>query len=177
MNRALQIGTNSRQLDPRFVHIGHLLVLRWHQGRLDEIIPVLTQIAANNPDSLPVRATLAFAEAVAGDRDYARRLLRTTANAEFSLPRNVRWLSTTCLWAETAAELDEDTAVEVLYQRLLPWRHLFATSGWTPINSSAPTGIPDTIQAGVCAPWPTAATRAADPWCGFRPPRRRRCCP
>jgi DNA-binding SARP family transcriptional activator len=133
MNHVLRIGTDSHQLDPNFVHTGLLFVLRWHQSRLDELVPVLTDIAMSRPDFLPVRAPLAFAEAVAGDRERARRLLRSRPPAAV-LPRTARWLMTTCLWAETAAELDEESGVDDLYRRLLPWRELFATNGWIPFH-------------------------------------------
>jgi hypothetical protein len=39
-----------------------------------------------------------------------------------------------CQWADVAAELGEVDAGMVLYRKLAPWKHLFATAGPLPVH-------------------------------------------
>jgi hypothetical protein len=126
-SRALQIGTESGQPDAETIYSAQLFCIRWHQGRLHEDIPVLTHLAAEEPDGAsPAQGYCAFAKALSGETDHARRQLQAAAETGFALPRAASWLITTCMWAEVAAELGDESASAVLYDRLLPWHHLVA---------------------------------------------------
>jgi DNA-binding SARP family transcriptional activator len=134
---ALKIGTESGQRDAESIYNGQVLCIRWHQGRLDEIIPVLLRMATEYPDFLAIRPSLAFAELLSGEPGHARRLLGAAAETGFELPRTVPWLFSTCVWAEVAAELDDHNAAPILYQRLLPWHQFIAAGGPSPLHSVA----------------------------------------
>jgi tetratricopeptide (TPR) repeat protein len=136
-NESLEVGTDGGQPDAQAMYFAHLICIRLHQGRLDEVIPVLTQLVPELPDQTGMRSTLAYAEAVAGDSEQARRLLQAASDAGFAVPRTAGWLVSTCMWAEATAELGLPDAAVVLYQQLLPWHHLFAATGSIPLHCVA----------------------------------------
>jgi tetratricopeptide (TPR) repeat protein len=135
-SEALQIGTASGQADAAEFCGAQLFFIRWQQGRLKEAIPSLNRGAAETPDFMPASASLALAEALGGQPERARRLLHAAAGKGFA-GRTVGWLISHCLWAEVAVELNDHDVAGVLYERLLPWRHLFATSGPFPLHAVA----------------------------------------
>jgi DNA-binding SARP family transcriptional activator len=133
----------TRKLDisvgqPSAVPYGETLAfVRWHQGRLDEIVPILTRIVTESPDSTSIRATLALAQALGGQPEQAQRLLRAAAETGFAQPRTAIWLVSMCTWAEVTAELRDHDAAPLLYAQLHPWGHLFATTGLVPLHAVA----------------------------------------
>ena len=72
---ALEIGTESGQPDAFGFYGAEMIGVRRQQGRYGELVPLIEQIAAENP-ALPVfRATLAEGHMEAGNVDTARQML------------------------------------------------------------------------------------------------------
>jgi hypothetical protein len=134
-DEALILGQQAGRPDAAAVHSGQLFVIRWHQGRLAELLPELRTVAAMLPAVPTIQASCALAESVAGDNDRARQMLRTTADGDFAFPYTATWLPGLCLWADVAIELRDADAATTLYDRLQPWHRLFATAGPTPIHA------------------------------------------
>jgi tetratricopeptide (TPR) repeat protein len=103
--------------------------IRWHQGRLREILPLIEQTAAAGSGLPGFRAVLAWAHAEAGDRDIAQCLLDEARRSRFALPYDIVWLTGTALWADTASRLGDSDAAELLYRRLSPWHDRVAYTG------------------------------------------------
>ena len=105
----------------------HLIMIRWFQGRGQELVPLLEKIA-NSPDLTTVDhsylSALALARALAGDRQGATSAiagLRRDGLAE--LPRTCNWMTMMPGVATTARLLgDVETSAEV-YELLLPYAH------------------------------------------------------
>ena len=76
---ALEIGTESGQPDAFGFYGAEMIGVRRQQGRYGELVPLIEQIAAENP-ALPVfRATLAEGHMEAGNFDTARQMLEAAA--------------------------------------------------------------------------------------------------
>jgi DNA-binding CsgD family transcriptional regulator len=127
---ALQLGIDSGQPDALLIYGLQLFCVRWHQGRIDELLPSVRQLAEDHRDDLPAwQAALAFAEALEGDPSRARQLVDAGAATGFELPADRVGLIGTCAWAEAAAEVGDEAAAAVLYQRLAPWHDHVPISG------------------------------------------------
>jgi hypothetical protein len=129
--QAMQAGNDSGQPDASMIYGVQLFTIRWHQGRLSEMLPAIGQVAADNPGMPSWQATLAVAEAREGDPTRARALLQAAKATGFEIPGNYNRLIGTWLWAEVASELADDTAAATLYEELAPWHDQLPTSGAT----------------------------------------------
>ena len=135
VEEVLRIGRQSGQPDAQAMYDEPLYVIRWHQGRLSEVLPRLRTVAALLPE-LPTRwSGLACAEAISGDPERARTMLREAAQTDFAMFYGPPWLGCMSQWADVAADLAEADAGATLYTKLLPWKHLFATAGPLPIHA------------------------------------------
>jgi tetratricopeptide (TPR) repeat protein len=113
-------------------HLGwygaQLVAIRWYQGRIGELVPVLAEIA-NSPTLSATDdaflAGLAVAAATAGDTRVARgALARLRGTGYDDLPRSSTWLCALNGAVEAASLLgDTDTAAEI-YPLLLPHARL-----------------------------------------------------
>ena len=102
---ALEIGTESGQPDAFGFYGAELIGVRRQQGRYGGLVPLIEQIAAENP-ALPVfRATLAEGHMEAGNFDTARQMLDAAAADLTSLPYDVLWIFAVASYADVATEL------------------------------------------------------------------------
>jgi hypothetical protein len=130
----LRIGIDGGLPDARLGFDQLLSVVRWHQGRLAEVLPALRASVTLRPQE-PVRwAGLVLAEAVCGDRDRASTMLRVATDNDFDLHYGASWLGSLSQWALVAVELEDEIAAARVYARLRPWKNLFATSGPLPVH-------------------------------------------
>ena len=120
--------------DPQEGHREVLAVIRWHQGRLFEALPILRTTLDRHPDLPNGQSGLAFAQAVTGERDLARSMLTRAADNNFETLYGPTWLGCMCQWAAVAAELRDTRAAAILYRKLHPWKELFGTAGPLPIH-------------------------------------------
>ena len=112
-------------------YVGQLFQVKYEQGRLDEIVPLLAEEVEQNRLPGTMHATAAVAYEQAGDPDAARALLASLAHDDFAgLPRNIAWAAGYTTAAEVVAELGETAWARALYRRLAPYRGLHAVIAW-----------------------------------------------
>jgi hypothetical protein len=121
----LDAGAKAGDIDADGWYAAHLVAIRWYQGRLPELLPMLAELTSS-PTLSAVDYSFIAARAVAAAQngDY---LLAVRAMAEVrgrhlaDLPRCGTWLVTLYCMAEAAYLLgDVDAAAEV-YELLLPF--------------------------------------------------------
>ena len=118
---ALEIGTESGQPDAFGFYGAEMIGVRRQQGRYGELVPLIEQIAAENP-ALPVfRATLAEGHLEAGNVDTARQMLDAAAADLTSLPYDVVWIFAVASYADVATELRAEAPARLLLDLLLPF--------------------------------------------------------
>ena len=130
---ALQIARDGGLPDTEAAHDQQLFIIRWHQGRLAEILDHVRGVGAFVPGAT-AWPELPLAEAICGDRQRARTMLDEAARAGFNSFYGAPWLGGMCLWADVAAELAEPHSGAILYAKLAPWKDLFGTGGPVPIH-------------------------------------------
>ena len=129
-SRALDVGIETGQPDAMVFYASQLFLIRDCQGRLDELIPAMEQAIAENPDIAGFRGALTKSYCETGRVDDAARMLAAEAASSFeSVPRDVVWGTTLCLFGEVAARLGAPEPAAVLLERLRPHAHLVATDG------------------------------------------------
>ena len=118
---ALEIGTESGQPDAFGFYGAEMIGVRRQQGRYGELVPLIEQIAAENP-ALPVfRATLAEGHMEAGNFDTARQMLEAAAADLTSLPYDVVWIFAVASYADVATELRAEAPARLLLDLLAPF--------------------------------------------------------
>ncbi|MGH9276367.1 MAG: hypothetical protein ACRDZU_17115, partial [Acidimicrobiales bacterium] len=96
--------------------------IRMHQGRLEEILPLIAQAIAENPGLIGFQAGYPFMLCECGRFDEARPLFDAGLAADFHhAAYDYLWLPMTTLWADTAAWLGHAEGAAILYERLAPF--------------------------------------------------------
>lgn len=106
----------------------HLVTIRWYQGRVVELVPLLGEVV-NSPTLSAVDdhalAALAVAAATAGDRRKAVSALATLCGRDLGdLPRSSSWMVTMHGVAEAAYLVDDTATAARVYELLSPYQHL-----------------------------------------------------
>ena len=118
---ALEIGTDSGQPDAFGFYGAEMIGVRRQQGRYAELVPLIEQIAVENP-ALPVfRATLAEGHLEGGDADTARQMLEAATADLASLPYDVVWIFAVASYADVATELRAEMPARLLLDLLAPF--------------------------------------------------------
>ena len=118
---ALEIGRESGQPDAFGFYGAEMIGVRRQQGRYGELVPLIEQIAAENP-ALPVfRATLAEGHMEAGNVDTARQMLEAAAVDLTSLPYDVVWIFAVASYADVATELRAEAPARLLLDLVAPF--------------------------------------------------------
>jgi hypothetical protein len=107
---------------------GHMVAIRWYQGRIAELLPMLRELV-NSPTLSAVDnsfvAALAVAAATAGDhRQAAGALARVRGSGLERLPRSSSWLVTMCGIVQSAYLLDDVQTAAAAYDLLRPFARL-----------------------------------------------------
>ena len=119
-DEVLRLGTESGQPDAQVFYGGAIVLIRWHQGRTDELIDMHERLMAEFP--LPgLRGHLARVYVDAGRDGDARALLAGETATRFGFPEDAVLLPSLLGWSETAARLQDPVAASILYERLTPW--------------------------------------------------------
>ncbi len=105
-----------------------LVAIRWYQGRLPELLAMLTELV-HSPSLSAVDnsffAALALASVMAGDRQAAAGTLATLRGQGLAeLPRSSSWLVLMYGVIEASYLLDNQAAAARAYDLLLPYSHL-----------------------------------------------------
>ena len=105
--------------------------LRREQGRLGELEPIVRNFVDERGEGIPGwQAALAYLYAEMGDEAEARSLFDLLAEPGFSaLPRDITWLLSMGLLADTCVFLDDSRRAPLIYDALLPYGHLNAVVG------------------------------------------------
>jgi len=111
--------------DATAVYLGHLCAIRWYQGRIAELQPMLTDLVHSPTlrvlDDAPYSA-LAASAAAAGDRPTASATLASLCGRDLSaLPRSSTWLATMHGIAEAAELLDDAEICARVHDVLTPF--------------------------------------------------------
>jgi hypothetical protein len=126
-------GATAGDIDSEWWPGAQLVTIRWYQGRLVELLPMLHERvhspALSAVDNSAV-AALAVAAALDGDRRTAASCLATLRGSDLArLPRSSSWLVTMNGIVEAACLLDDaDTAAQA-YRLLRPYAHLPMVGG------------------------------------------------
>lgn len=160
IREAIRLGTLSKSdaVDPLSLVI---FDLRRTQGRLMEVAPFLTQIAASDPGAV-WRPGLALLRVELGEREAARPLFEDMATDDFAaIPRDGRWPTCLAFLTEICAALGDARRAAILYRLLLPRAGRNLVIG----NGSACPGAADRflgLLAGTMAHWSDAERHFAD---------------
>lgn len=135
---AFQVGQAAGERDAPTVLAAQLVNVRWDQGRLAEMEPMLQRAVADNPGIPAFRAVLAQAYCELDRFDDARALFERDAVGHFgAYGYDCTWLCSAVLLADVCAQLDDAGRAPELYQRLAPWRDQVAFSGASVYGSVA----------------------------------------
>jgi tetratricopeptide (TPR) repeat protein len=132
---AFDLGRHSEP-DALVCYAAQRTSIAFESGRLPEMIPALEQAAEANPGVPGFRATLALALIEALRMDEAREILEREAGGIAEMPRDVAWLTVTCIYAYVSVRLECVPALGTLYDLLEPWAEQIAFPAfgvWGPV--------------------------------------------
>ena len=126
---AATMGRTSDQPDALPFYASQIASIRWQQGRLHELAPLLDAALEHHPGLPAFRSLVALARAAAGNEDGVREVIAIDRDEGFSkLPRDPTWLAGTVTYAHAVAEVGDVEAAETLLELLMPLRGLLATT-------------------------------------------------
>jgi hypothetical protein len=128
LDQAETLAEQARSLQPEgpnalFAYNDLIEVLRWDQGRLQELFPVWQEQLAQSPRFLWPRLWLSLTDVDLGNELTARRSLQPLAAQLTRRPRDGLWLPAVAVAALVATRLQEPGAAGRLYQALVPYRN------------------------------------------------------
>jgi len=135
---AYRLGEAIGQLDAGAFLAGQIMMVRWDQGRLGELEPMLEGVARDYPGLPAFRAVLALAYCETGRPGLARDLFEREAASGFAAFRyDPLWLCAFLLLGEVCHQLGDAERAGALYERLAPWRGQLGFSGVSVFGSVA----------------------------------------
>jgi len=127
--RAVERAKHSAQPDALLPYVSQLCSIRWQEGRMGELAPLLAQALRQYPGIPGFRSLVALANAEAGELDFAREVLSTDVSKQFAgLPRDPFWLATVVDYAYAVAKLEDREPAVLLHGILDPYRGRLATT-------------------------------------------------
>jgi tetratricopeptide (TPR) repeat protein len=129
---ALGLGTAGGQPDAFAIYSVQLMQTRYEQGRMGELVSLITDSAEQNPSMPTFKAILAAAHLDAGDEETARELVAVAATHSFSLPEDNAWLDGIISYARVVIELQLRLHSGRLIELLVPFRDQVPHNGLTP---------------------------------------------
>jgi tetratricopeptide (TPR) repeat protein len=118
-------GNRARDTNAIHAHATQIAICKFETGQPDEVLPVLRTLVDEFPTVAGWRCALAFLLAESGQFDETRIELERLATFDFEDFRDRETDSISLnLLASTAAQLDDKTKCEILYERLLPAEEL-----------------------------------------------------
>lgn len=127
-NEAYLLAQTSGDPDAQSVYVGQLAIIRWTQGRAQELEPAFLQARLAAPHEPIWAVCLAWVWLKQGRKSAARALVSSLPPIE-QLPVDRNWLSTTCILADVASELGQLGIVEQLHGQMLPFEDRLVTIG------------------------------------------------
>jgi predicted ATPase len=140
-----------------FTHLVQIALLRWEQGRLQELRDVLQAVVDQFPRAAFARAWLSLADAEPGGGDDARRGLKWLAEQLPERPRNGIWLPAVALASVLAARLNKPETASGLYPLLAPYAgHIVAFTSPQPVACYGSASFYLGLLATATARWQAA---------------------
>jgi hypothetical protein len=131
-HKCFELGSKAGDVDATGWYGAQLVAIRWYQGRLPELLPMLIELVDSSTLSAvddSFVAAFAVAAAEAGDHHTAGRLLaRLRGRSLADLPRSSSWLVTMYGVIEAANRLGNATAAARAYELLRPFADLPMTA-------------------------------------------------
>ena len=125
-----ELGVDAGEPDALTIFGTHLILLRWAQGGMAELEPLIADMMRDNPGLPGLRSALAHLYVEIDEHDKARALLGDAYASGFGdHPIDALWRGAICDWAEVAVEVEEANAAAVLYDLLVPWADQFTFNG------------------------------------------------
>ena len=138
--RALELGRQAEGQNLTAAFGGQLLVVRWQQGRLEELRPLIEASHRNQPGVALWTGVLAFIESESGDQPAARVLFEKLAEDRFeAAAREDSGLVVLVLGSLVCSALGDGLRAEQLYERLLPYdaRNIVVSEGVASVGAAA----------------------------------------
>ncbi len=128
---ALQIGTESGQPDAAIIYGTQLIMVRGQRGTMNELIPLIEQMASDAPEISPwmFGSLLAKAHVEVDRTDEALGQLEAFAASGFDLQLDQVWLSGMVDYADAAVECGDPSYAKPLFERLAPWHAQLPATG------------------------------------------------
>jgi DNA-binding CsgD family transcriptional regulator/energy-coupling factor transporter ATP-binding protein EcfA2 len=121
--RAVEQAKHSAQPDALPFYISQLCSIRWQEGRMGELAPLLARALHQYPGIPGFRSLVALAHAEAGELDLAREALSRDVATRFAdLPRDPIWIATVVDYAYAVARIGDREAATLLHGILDPYR-------------------------------------------------------
>jgi len=131
-------------------YVAQMTVVRWLQGRLEELEPVIAAAAQQLPDIPAFRCSLALLYAEAGRDEEAKRALNDLAPDRFSaLTLDGFWLVAATRLSDACALLGDAHHASILYELLLPYEGRCIVSGGAASASGSTTRCLGALAAAV----------------------------
>lgn len=118
---AFALGIETAQPDALGIFGPQLMNIRLHQGRLDELIPLIEQMVVETPDQPVYRSALALSLSRSGRTDETIVLLDADHANGFEMPLDSGWSTGHACWAEAAVLVGHRETAEVVRQRFVPF--------------------------------------------------------
>ena len=130
-NRSAELGSESGQPDVLAIYAAQIHVIRYEQGRLDEVLEIQEQAVAEAPLLDAYSSALALSYIELEDSDKARAVLERLAAKRFTMTATLSSRPALCFMAEVAARLGDRDSCALLHEKLLPFRDQLCYSGVT----------------------------------------------
>ena len=129
---AAKIALESGEPEAAAFYAGQLLNIRFEQGRLGELEPLIAEQVKANPGIPAFRGALTLARCEAGMLEQAAEVLAVdTASGFTELGYDSNWLAGIVIYAEATARIGDRDAASKLYELLGPYRHQIAFNSAT----------------------------------------------
>ena len=138
--RSLELGQRAEGQNLAAAFGGQLLVIRWQQGRQEELRQLVSAARASQPDVKLWIAVMAFLESESGNTIAARAALDQLAEGRFdSLPNEDTRLVVLILATLVCSTLGDGLRSEELYELLLPYdgRNIVVSEGVACVGAAA----------------------------------------
>jgi hypothetical protein len=127
---SLAIAERTSQPDAVPFFAAQLTNIRYEQGRLGELRPLIEQVLGEHSGITGFHALYALACCQDGSIDEVARALASGAPGEFvARDPDPTWLSAVCIWAIACAHVGDSDIAELLYRALVPWASQIAFPG------------------------------------------------
>lgn len=134
---ALDIGSQTGQDDAALIFGTQLVNIRYHQGRLPEMIPLVEDTFRVSPTLLGVREVFALALARAGRVDEATELVEQGMAALPPGETHFNFTYAACAFVEAAVVVGHVDAARLARDLLMPYHAQIATTGTSMLSAVA----------------------------------------